>query len=367
MTDLSARLSAGVAIPAHPLALTPDGTLDERAQRALTRYYLDAGVDGLAVGVHTTQFELHEDREALVDVWRLAAETAAETGAGTAAEAEAAGTGSTSTGQTESSRVGSPPILIAGIVGDTTQAVAEAERAAALGYQAALLCPWGMADRSEDALLERARAVGEVLPTIGFYLQESVGGQRLSRDYWQRLFDLESVVAVKTAPFDRYRTNDVAQVLLAHERWDAVVLLTGNDDSIVHDLLTPTRGYGRELRVRGGLLGQWAVGARAAVDLVAQVRAAVDADSVPMDLLAQANALVQVNAAVFDVEHDFAGCVAGVNEVLRQQGLLTSARCLSDRERLSPGQADLIARVRADYPELLDEEFVAEHLQDWLR
>ncbi|SED93432.1 dihydrodipicolinate synthase family protein [Ruania alba] len=356
MIDLTARLAAGVAIPAHPLALTTEGAIDERAQRALTRYYLDAGVDGLAVGVHTTQFELHEDRAALTDVWRLAAETAA-------AETAAAGMpGGGGAGVAQATA----PVLVAGIVGDTPQAVAEAELAAELGYQAALLCPWGMADRSEDALLDRARAVGEVLPTIGFYLQESVGGQRLSRDYWRRLFDLESVVAVKTAPFDRYRTNDVAQVLLAHDRWDAVVLLTGNDDSIVHDLLTPTRGHGRELRVRGGLLGQWAVGARAAVDLITQVRAAVDAGTVPMDLLAQANALVQINAAVFDVEHDFAGCVAGVNEVLRQQGVLASARCLSDRERLSSGQADLIAQVRQDYPQLLDEEFVAARREEWL-
>src|SRR5699024_909595 len=216
------------------------------------------------------------------------------------------------------------PLLVAGLVGDTAQAVAEAELARDLGYDTALMSPWAMSDRSEDALLERAAAVGEVLPTIGFYLQDSVGGMRLSRDFWRRLFDLESVIAVKTAPFDRYRTNDVMQELLVHDRWDQVAVLTGNDDTIVHDLLTPYRatvgGQRREVRATGGLLGQWSVGTRAAVELVARANAAVATDTVDQDLLAMAADMVEVNAAVFDVLHDFAGCVPGVNEVLRQQG-----------------------------------------------
>lgn len=338
------RLRDGVVIPAHPLALAAGGEVDLAAQRALTRYYLDAGADGIAVGVHTTQFALHTDQGLLTRVWRLAAETAA------AAEQDV--------------------LLIAGICGDVREAVREAETAAAIGYEAALLCPWGMTDGTDEALLERARAVGEVLPTIGFYLQESVGGRRLDRVFWQKLFDIETVVAVKSAPFDRYRSNDVVQALLEHDRWDDVVLLTGNDDAIVHDLVTPARrtvgGESREVWTAGGLLGQWAVGTRAAVALVTAARAARAAGAVPAQLLAAAPDLVEVNAAVFDVDNAFTGCVAGVNEVLRQQGLLASARCLSPDDRLSPGQRERITTARERYPSRLDEEFVAEHRDRWL-
>lgn len=342
MTDeLTARLRSGVVIPAHPLALGDDGAVDLVAQRALTRYYAAAGSGGLAVGVHTSQFELHHDRGLLDEVWRLAATEVEDT----------------------------DTLLIAGITGDSADAVDEAELAAANGYDAALLCGWGMAEVTEQALLERARAVGEVLPTIGFYLQDSVGGRRLGRDFWHQLFDIESVVAVKTAPFDRYRTNDVAQTLLGHDRWEEIVLLTGNDDAIVHDLITPYRrevgGMEREVRASGGLLGQWAVGTRAASQLVGKVRAAASEGSVPIDLLAEASALVDVNAAVFDVDNDFAGCVPGVNEVLRQQRLVPTARCLGP-DVLSPGQAEQITAVRDRYPDLLDEEFVAIHRDEWL-
>jgi len=341
--SLKSRLAQGVVIPAHPLALTEAGEIDESAQRAVTRYQLAAGAHGLAVGVHTTQFELHDDRGALRDVWALAAETAAE--------------------------VGETPILVAGLTGDIEQAVAEAELAVELGYEAALLSPWGMSERTEATLLERAAAVGQVIPTIGFYLQDSVGGLRLSRAYWQSLFDLESVVAVKTAPFNRYRTGDVTQTLLQHDRWSDVVVLTGNDDTIVQDLVTPYRmmvgNETREVRATGGLLGQWAVGTRAAVDHVARANAAVAAGTIPVDLLAEASDVVEINAAVFDVQNDFAGCVPGVNEVLRQQGLVKSAQCLGT-DRLSPGQSALIAGVRERFPSLLDEDFVAANRDSWL-
>lgn len=341
--DVADRLRRGVVIPAHPLALGEDGAVDLRAQRGLTRYYLAAGVDGVAVGVHTTQFELHHDRGLLLEVWRTAADASGESGR--------------------------DPILIAGVTGCTAAAVAEAEAAVEVGYHAALLCPWGMDEVTEDGLLERAQAVGEVLPTIAFYLQESVGGRRLGRGYWRALLDLPSVVAVKTAPFDRYRTNDVARELLAHDRWNEIAVLTGNDDAIVHDFLTPYRatvgGQDREVRATGGLLGQWAVGARAAVQLRAQVASAVAAAQVPTDLLALAADLVEVNAAIFDVENDFAGCVPGVNEVLRQQGLLATSGCLGP-DALSPGQVALIGDVRRRFPTLFDEEFVAANRDEWL-
>ena len=347
LRDLHARLDSGMVIPAHPLALTAQGTLDERAQAALTRYQLEAGVHGLAVGVHSTQFELHDDPGLLRTVWQQAAELTAA----------------------HSSSLPESPLLIAGLVGDTAQAVREAETARELGYHAALMSPWGMSERSPQTLFERARTVGEILPTIGFYLQDSVGGTALPRSFWRRLFDLESVVAVKTAPFDRYRTGDVMQELLVHDRWDQVAVLTGNDDAIVHDLITPYRakvgGRVREVRARGGLLGQWAVGTRAAVELVAAVEAAVAADAVSQDLLSLASDMVEVNAAVFDTLHDFAGCVPGVNEVLRQQGLVSTARCLGP-DVLSPGQAELIQGVRRRFPALLDEEFVAAGRDRWL-
>jgi hypothetical protein len=342
MSAVAARLAAGVAVPAHPLALDHGRRIDERAQRALTRYYAASGVDGLAVGVHTTQFELHDDAGALRAVWALAAEPVGDW----------------------------RPLRVAGVVGDIAQAVAEAEVAAGLGYDAVLLSPWGMSERTERTLLARARAVGEVLPTIGFYLQESVGGLRLSREFWTALFDEPSTVAVKTAPFDRYRTNDVVRALLHHDRWNDITVLTGNDDAIVHDLITPTRarvdGESREVRVRGGLLGQWAVGTRAAAALRRRAVSEADAAAVSTGTLAVAADLVEINAAVFDVLGDFAGCVAGVNEVLRQQGLLPTSVCLTDRERLSPGQEELIADALVRFPELLDVDFVAEGRDAWL-
>jgi dihydrodipicolinate synthase/N-acetylneuraminate lyase len=343
--ELRDRFRGGVVIPAHPLALTDEGRLDHGAQRALTRYYVEAGAHGVAVGVHTTQFPLHDDQGLLAEVWRIAAGTATGAGQGT--------------------------LLIAGICGDVADAVREAETAATAGYEAALLSPWGMAEVTDKALLERARAVGEIMPTVGFYLQESVGGRYLGRSFWQDLFDIETVIAVKSAPFDRYRSNDVVQALLEHDRWNDVALLTGNDDAIVHDLVTPAgrvvNGRTRQIWAEGGLLGQWAVGTRAASTLVADACAARASGAVPTRLLGGAADLVEVNAAVFDVEHDFAGCVAGVNEVLRQQGLLRSHRCLSSGEQLSPGQREKIAAVRSRYPDWLDEEFVARHRDRWLR
>ena len=352
-TELANRLDSGVAIPAHPLALDESGRLDLTAQRALTRYYLDAGAHGLAVGVHTTQFELHLDRGMLTEVWQLAAQTAA-------AHQTAAGHGTDDN---------IDPIMVAGLTGDTAEAVAEAELATETGYHAALISPWGMADTSEATLLQRAAAVAEVMPVIGFYLQPSVGGALLSRDFWRALFDIENVIGVKAAPFNRYATGDVIQTLLEHDRWDQVAVLTGNDDAILHDLITPYQrtlgGQEREVRATGGLLGQWAVGTRAAVQQLARAGEAVAAGQVPMNLLAQAADMVEVNAAVFDVAHDFFGSVPGVNEVLRQQGLVPTATTLGPDE-LSPGQSELITQVRTRYPELLDEDFVAEHRDRWL-
>ncbi|WP_329172637.1 dihydrodipicolinate synthase family protein [Streptomyces sp. NBC_01477] len=336
-------LSAGTVIPAHPLALTAQRRLDERRQRALTRYYLAAGAGGVAVAVHTTQFEIREPATGLLrPVLELAAETVDK-------------------------EAGRPVVKIAGACGYTAQAVAEAELAAEFGYDAVLLSP-AVPGADEAGLLERARAVGEVLPVIGFYLQDSVGGSYLSADYWRALAEIPSVVAIKTAPFDRYRTADVIAAVAASDRAEEVVLYTGNDDAILTDLLTPYETAQGLRWFAGGLLGQWAVWTRTAVDLLAEVRAARAGDHALMtDLLRRSPQLSEANAAVFDARNAFRGCIAGVHEVLRRQGLLAGTWCLDPDERLSPEQAEEIARVAEAYPWLTDDDFVTEHRDDWLR
>ncbi|WP_290870646.1 dihydrodipicolinate synthase family protein [Hamadaea sp.] len=334
----------GCVIPAHPLALDERRTLDERRQRALTRYYLDAGAGGLAVGVHTTQFAIHDPTVGLLPpVLELAAETAKESGR--------------------------EVVLIAGACGPTAQAVAEAELAASLGYHLVLLSP--TPDLDEDQLIERARAVGEVLPVVGFYLQPAVGGRTLSRDYWTRLAALDSVAGIKVAPFDRYRTLDVLHGVVRAGRIGDLALYTGNDDHILADLITPhrVRVDGRSVQVEfvGGLLGQWAVWVHRAVELLADARAARHGDDVALRrLLSLDGHLTDANAAIFDAAHGFHGCIPGIHEILRRQGLLAGRWCLDPTEELSPGQLAEIDRIWTAYPHLNDDEFVAANLDKWL-
>lgn len=341
------HILAGTVIPAHPLALTADRRLDERRQRALTRYYLDAGAGGLAVGVHTTQFAIRQVG-LLAPVLRLAAEEAAAR----ARDRTLA--------------------LVAGVVGPTEQALREAEQARDLGYHLALLSPGGLADHSEAQLLERARRVADVLPVFGFYLQPAVGGRILSHAFWRAFADIPGVVAIKMAPFDRYQTLDVVRAVCASGRRDEIALYTGNDDNIVADLLTPFDLVvdGRPMRkwIVGGLLGQWAVWTKPMVELlerIARLRQNPDGRELQA-LLALGVRLTDANAAVFDAAHGFAGVIAGVHEVLRGQGLLAGSWCLDPDETLSEGQREEIERVRRDYPELTDDDFVAERLRSWL-
>lgn len=324
-----APLLEGTVIPAHPLALTKARRLDERRQKALTRYYLASGVGGLAVGVHTTQFAIRE-AGLLRPVLELAAATIAESGRDL--------------------------VAVAGACGPVEQAVAEAGLAAELGYDAVLLSPV-VAGAGEADLLDRARAVGEVLPVIGFYLQTAIGGPVLSREFWRALADQPTTAAIKVAPFDRYRTLEVAHGVAAADRRDEVALYTGNDDHIIGDLLAGMPGG---LRFRGGLLGQWAVWTRAAVTMFETLR------TDPGALVAKTQELTDANAAVFDAANGFAGCIAGVHEILRRQGLLAGIWCLDEDETLSPGQAEELSRVSAAYPWLVDDEFVAEHRDAWL-
>jgi hypothetical protein len=333
-------LADGAVVPAHPLALDAHGGIDWVSQRALTRYYLDAGAHGLAVGVHTTQFALHDTPDALAEVWAAAAREVVASGRAVR--------------------------LIAGVRGDLRQAEREAELAASLGYEAALLsAPLGATDAE---ILTLAETVGRVLPTIGFYMQDDVGGRYLGIDFWRALFAQPTVVGVKVAAFDRYRTGEVVRAILESGR-DDLTLLTGNDDSIVGDLATTYRGDvdGRDRTVAfaGGLLGQWAVGTRAAVRVSAAVAEARSAGAVDADLLTTGTWITEINGALFDVKNAFAGCVAGVNELLRQQGVISTRVCLDPRDRLSPGQEEAIADVRARYPDLLDEDFIRESVDRW--
>jgi len=343
--DLRARLLRGLVIPAHPLALTEARRLDERRQRALTRYYVDAGAGGLAVGVHTTQFAIRDPAAGLLaPVLALARETSRDWAA-------------------------SPPVLVAGVVGATPQATAEAALAADLGYDVALVSLGGLDAWPVPRLVAHVRAVGEILPVMGFYLQPAVGGRDLPYAFWRALLELACVVAIKVAPFDRYRTLEVVRAVWDAGRGADVALYTGNDDHIVLDLLTPFRlGDGPPLRFVGGLLGQWAVWTERAVALHTACRAAVTAGAAPPpDLLAAAAQLTDANAAIFDAAHGYAGCLPGIHEVLRRQGLLAGRWCLERGAVLSPGQADAIDRVCRAYPHLADDAFVAARRDAWLR
>jgi dihydrodipicolinate synthase/N-acetylneuraminate lyase len=342
---LRASLAEGTVIPAHPLALTAERRLDERHQRALTRYYLDAGAGGLAVGVHTTQFAIRQPEHGL---YRPVLELAAETARAWRSDSPA------------------PIALVAGAIGATAQAVAEAEIAASLGYDLVLLSLGALRDASDDALIAHCRAVAEVLPLFGFYLQPAVGGRVLGYRFWRAFAEIERAWAIKIAPFDRYRTLDVVRAVADSGRTD-LALYTGNDDAIVADLVTPFPvGGAAPRRIVGGLLGQWAVWTHSAVQLLHRTRNARGSASVDARLLRDGAALTDANAAIFDAANAFAGCIPGIHEVLHRQGLLRGTWCLDPHEMLSRGQAEEITRVHLAYPELADDEFVAERLEGWL-
>ncbi len=333
--DWRTRLRQGMVIPAHPLALTAERKLDERRQRALTRYYVAAGVGGLAVGVHTTQFEIRLPQH---DLLRPVLELAAE--------------------ETRHAEV----VRVAGIVGPTAQAVREAELAASLGYHAGLVSLAALREATVDQLIEHCRAVASILPVFGFYLQPAVGGRLLPYAFWRRFAELEGVVAIKIAPFNRYQTLDVLRGVVDAGRAGDIALYTGNDDTILADLLTPFRIGGVDVRIVGGLLGHWAVWTRRATEIFARVRTCPASP----ELLTLAAEITDANAAFFDAANGFHGCIAGLHEVLRRQGLLAGRWCLNPAEDLSPGQREEIDRVYRAYPHLHDDAFVREQLDRWL-
>lgn len=347
--DIRAALSAGVAIPAHPLALTAARKLDERRQRALSRYYVAAGVGGLAVGVHTTQFAIRDPQHGLYQpVLALAAEEMSR--ADVARQI--------------------PLVRVAGVCGDTASAVREASFARELGYHAGLLSLAALRGAKPDQLIAHVRAVGEVIAVFGFYLQPAVGGMPLDYAFWRRFAEIESVAAIKIACFNRYQTLDVVRAVAESGR-DDIALYTGNDDNIVVDLLTPFRfavadGHIVERRFAGGLLGHWSVWTKPSASLLHTCQASARRDELSAEMLSLAVQVTDMNAALFDVAHSFHGCIAGIHEVLRRQGLLAGIWCLDPDEGLSPGQAEELDRVCRAYPHLLDDAFVAEHRDAWL-
>jgi dihydrodipicolinate synthase/N-acetylneuraminate lyase len=343
--QLRMRLHRGLAIPAHPLALNANRKLDERRQRALTRYYCAAGAGGVAVGVHTTQFSIRQKNIGLYEpVLGLAMEEM----------------------RAFERRVGRTLVKVGGVCGTTGQACAEAAILRNLGYDTGLLSLAALPAASDADLIAHCRAVSEILPLMGFYLQPGVGGRRLDYSFWRRFSEIESVVAIKVAPFDRYQTIDVLRAVAGSGRAAEIALYTGNDDNIVGDLVTPFQFGEKTLHFAGGLLGQWAVWTKRAVELLEEIKCVRERDEGIADLLAHAAEITDANAAIFDAGNKFRGCISGIHEILRRQGLLAGRWCLDSEEELSEGQLEEIDRVWASYPYLNDDEFVAENLDRWL-
>lgn len=343
------KLHEGTVIPANPLALNSKREFDEKRQRAIVRYYLDSGVGGLAVAVHTTQFEIRDKKYNLLErVLRVAKDEA----------------------EKYEQKTGKVIVMVAGVCGKTEQATAEAELAKSLGYDAVLLSPGGLNALSEDEMIARTEAVAGIMPTIGFYLQTAVGGRAFSYNYWERVCATPGVVAIKAAPFNRYYTLDVVRAAATSPRADEIALYTGNDDNIVIDLVSNYEfdidGVHYEKRFVGGLLGHWSVWTKTAVELFERLRSYHGADSIPYEILKLANEVTDTNAVFFDTANNFAGCIAGLHEVLRRQGLFEGTWCLNPEEKMSEGQAEEIDRIYRMYPHLSDDDFVKANLSRWL-
>ncbi len=347
--EIIEELHKGVVIPALPLALDSERKHDMRRQRALVRYYLDAGAGGLAVAVHTTQFEI---RLPEINLYGPVLEIARE-------EIDRFTLNS-----------GKPVISIAGVIGKTDQALRETKMALKNGYHAVLLSLAAFDKASNSEMIEHSRAIAKIMPVVGFYLQPAVGGRKLDMNFWKEFASIDNVIAIKIAPFNRYQTLDVVRGVVESGRAGQVALYTGNDDNILVDLLTEfqvvSKGTLVKKRIAGGLLGHWAVWTRSAVRLLEMIRDPGFKGDLN-HLLALNARITDSNAAFFDSANNFAGCIAGIHEVLRRQGLLEGIWTLNSNEKLSPGQSDEIDRVYADYPDLNDDAFIAQNLERWLR
>ncbi|WP_373494358.1 dihydrodipicolinate synthase family protein [Aquiflexum sp.] len=340
-TTLKAHLLDGTVIPAHPLALHFDRSLDEVKQRQLTRYYIAAGAGGIAVGVHSTQFEIRDPEINLFErVLKLASE------------------------EVEKPKPERPFLKIAGICGPTEQAISEAKIALEYGYDMGLLSMGGLRDWTELQILERVEKVAQLIPVFGFYLQPSVGGRIFSYDFWSKFAEIPNVEAIKCASFNRYQTLDVMRAVAGSSRKDDIAMYTGNDDNIVADLLTKYRfnidGEFHDKEFVGGLLGHWAVWTQKAVELLAEIKdCKLNQDENGFkNLLTKGIAVTDANAAIFDPANSFHGCIPGIHEILRRQGLLSGTWCLNPDKKLSHGQKEEIDRIYSSYPELNDDAFV---------
>ncbi|MFQ6035633.1 MAG: dihydrodipicolinate synthase family protein, partial [Sedimentisphaerales bacterium] len=349
-SDIIDKLRSGCVIPAHPLALQADNKIDERHQKVLTRYYLAAGAGGLAVGVHTTQFAIHDPKVGLYQpVLELAKETAQQFSESTKRD---------------------KPIFIAGIIGDTNQAVQEAQLARDLGYHLGLLSLTALKGKSIDELVDHAREVAKVIPIMGFYLQQVISHMTLPVEFWRKFVQIPNVQAIKISPFNRYQTLDVLEAVAHSGRTNEIALYTGNDDHIIGDLLTQyefnINGKVISVRIVGGLLGQWACWTKRAVEYLNRIKKIRETKTqVPQDMLTLASQVTLANKAIFDADNHFAGCIPGISYILTKQGLLPEVRTLNPNEQLSPGQADKIDKIIRDYPHLTDDDFVKENLNKW--
>lgn len=342
---LRKHLAEGTVIPAHPLALNKDLSIDFQRQKLLTRYYMESGAGGVAVAVHTTQFEIRQPEfNLLEDVLQTASR------------------------EIDHANLQRPFLKIAGVCGPVEQAVAEAKLAVKHGYHLGLLSMGGLATLSEEELINRAKAVSEIIPLFGFYLQPAVGGRYLSYSFWKKFAAIESVYAIKVAAFNRYHTLDVVRAVCESPRSSEIALYTGNDDNIVSDLITPYRftidGKQVEKRFVGGLLGHWAVWTSKTVQLFREIKACIKNNYNGVEtLLARNIEVTDMNAVIFDAENSFKGSIAGIHEVLRRQGLMNNLYCLSPKEKLSPQQTNEIDRVYKMYLHLTDDDFVKEFLK----
>jgi len=343
--EAAAILKKGAVIPANPLALDQDRKLDERRQVALTRYYCEAGAGGIAAGVHTTQFAIRDPQFGLFEpVLRLIASAA-----------------------TEFERTSGRRMLkIAGVCGETEQAVSEAKFARETGFELGLLSLAALTAATDAELIAHCRAVGETIPLLGFYLQPAVGGRVLNYGFWREFCEIESVAGIKVAPFNRYQTLEVIRAVADSGRASDIALYTGNDDNIIPDLLADFRLKRGTFKFSGGLLGQWAVWTKRAVELLQDIQKCRIEGRGALEILARAASLTDANAALFDARNKFAGCIPGLHEILRRQGLLAGRWCLDPDEDLSPGQLEEIDRVCASYPDLQDNDFVQTNLHRWL-
>ena len=341
-------LKSGTVIPATPLALDENRRFDEYSQRLLMKYYLNCGVGGIATAVHSTQFEIRDPEVNLFEpILKLVSD-----------EIDAF-----------ENKTGRVIVKVAGVCGKTEQAVKEATLAKKYGYDAVLLSPGGLNSLSEDELVKRTKAVAEVMPVIGFYLQTAVGGRHFSFEYWQKICEIPNVVAIKAAPFNRYMSLDIARAAVLSTRSNEITLYTGNDDNIVIDLLTTYKfdvnGKHYEKGFEGGLLGHWSVWTKRAVELFELCKKQKAGDSISAEMLSLANAVTDSNAVLFDGANAFAGCIPGLHYVLKKQGLMKSLNCINPNEELSPGQDTEIERIYAMYPNLVDDDFVKENIESW--